>query len=210
MVEAAFRAVRRHGPAVGMDEIAAEAGVSKPILYRQFADKADLYLAVGQRAAAELLAELDAQLDRPRQPRQHVAAVVDTYLAFIEREPQLYRFVASRAFADRPVHPDPIAGYSELVAVHLARILGDRLRAAGVDAGPAEPWAYGIVGMVQAAGDWWLNRPAMSRRALTGYLTALIWGGFAGVQGTAAQPRSPAPLRVVDEPPRRRRGTPPG
>src|SRR5437763_7604163 len=48
-VEATIRAVARHGPEVGMDEIAAEAGVTKPVLYRHFTDKADLYLAVGRR-----------------------------------------------------------------------------------------------------------------------------------------------------------------
>ena len=39
--------------------------------------------------------------------------------------------------------------------------------------------------MVQSAGDWWLQRRTMSRDALTDYLTTLIWGGMAGVLGSA-------------------------
>jgi hypothetical protein len=44
-------------------------------------------------------------------------------------------------------------------------------------------WAQGLVGLVQSAGDWWLERRTMSRDALTGYLTSIIWGGLAEVLG---------------------------
>ena len=46
LVEATLKAIRRHGAGVGMDEIAAEAGTSKTVIYRHFGDKAGLYLAV--------------------------------------------------------------------------------------------------------------------------------------------------------------------
>ncbi|HEY0806144.1 MAG TPA: helix-turn-helix domain-containing protein, partial [Pseudonocardiaceae bacterium] len=57
-VEATIRAVTRQGPDVGMDEIAAEAGVTKPVLYRHFTDKADLYYAVGLRATDMLMSRI--------------------------------------------------------------------------------------------------------------------------------------------------------
>ena len=44
-----------------------------------------------------------------------------------------------------------------------------------------DPWALGLVGMVQSAGDWWLERRPMSRAALTDHLTAIIWGGLSAV-----------------------------
>ena len=55
LTAAAIEAIRQHGPEVGMDAIAAHAGVSKPVLYRYFADKSELWLAVGQRAGALVL-----------------------------------------------------------------------------------------------------------------------------------------------------------
>jgi len=75
------------------------------------------------------------------------------------------------------------------VATELARVIGDRLRAVGLDSGPAEPWAYGMVGMVQAVGDWWMThgRP-MRRAALTDYLTTLLWQGIVGVRAAADRP----------------------
>ena len=65
--------------------------------------------------------------------------------------------------------------------------IGDQLRALGLDAGGAEPFAFGVVGMVHQAGDWWIRSRTMSREALTSYLTSLLWNGFEGLAtGTPA------------------------
>jgi hypothetical protein len=88
---------------------------------------------------------------------------------------------------------------SQTVASGLSRVIGARLRALGLDAGPAEPWAVGIVGLVQATGDWLMkrNRP-MRREALTDYLTTLLWQGFAGVKAAADIPGGLAGHAAVD------------
>ncbi|MEY2458619.1 MAG: hypothetical protein QOG30_449, partial [Acidimicrobiaceae bacterium] len=49
------------------------------------------------------------------------------------------------------------------------------------DSGPAEPWAFGIVGMVHLAGDWWLERRTMTRARLVDDITALLWTGLGGL-----------------------------
>lgn len=188
LVESTIQVIRKRGPAVGMDEIASEAGTSKPVFYRYFSDKADLYIAVERSVAEQVVGQISSVLDPDKDPSALVTAVVDTYLRFIESEPELYRFVMASPLPDKPVREDPVADYSTLVASHLAAIIGDRLRAAGLDSGAAEPWAHGLVGMVRTAGDWWMNRRTMSRTALTEYLTTLIWGGFAGMYETAGLP----------------------
>ncbi|MQA83177.1 MAG: TetR family transcriptional regulator [Streptosporangiales bacterium] len=181
MVEAAVCAIRRHGPNVGMDDIAAEAGVTKPVLYRHFVDKVDLYVAVGRRVAEELLERLTQQMRQQVETRGRVAAVIDTYLSSIEAEPELYRFVVRRPLVDHSVEHDLAADYATLVANHLGGIIDTTLREVGRDTGCAEPWGHGLVGLVQAAGDWWLEHRSMSRSDLTEHLTALIWSGFAHV-----------------------------
>lgn len=176
-----------------MDEIAAEAGVSKPILYRLFTDKADLYVAVGSFLAGELLGRIQPALVDVEESRDQVAKGVDLFLAAIEEDPELYRFVVNRQFllhfdrGDRPPQTDPVADFTSLVGNALARIIGDHARAHGLDPGAAQPWGHGLVGLVQSAGDWWVRhgRP-ISRSALTSYLTTLIWDGIHGVL-TAAQ-----------------------
>jgi AcrR family transcriptional regulator len=192
MAEAAVRAIRRLGPRVSMDDIAAEAGVSKPIVYRQFEHKADLYLLIARQTADRLLVELSAELEGDHEPQAHVAAVIDAYLRFIEAEPQLYRFLVSRAFLDTPLHADPVTDFASAVGLAVGRQIGERLRAAGLDSGGAEAWGYGLVGYVERAAAWWLDRQTMSREALRDYLSALVWNGFAGLLAGADQPRGPA------------------
>ena len=95
-----------------------------------------------------------------------------------------------RPLLDRAVTlgQDPVADYMNVLGARISRILGDVLREVGLDSGAAEPWGYGMVGMVHSAGDWWLERQSMSRSALAEYLTSLIWGGLAGAYAAAGVP----------------------
>lgn len=187
LTDAAIEAIREHGPDVGIDLIAARAGVSKPVLYRYFADKSQLWLAVGQRAAALVVAAIAPAVAAVREDRAVIAAAVDAYLATIESDPHLYRFVVHQPGI--PHDHDVVGDAVDTVASGLARVIGDRLRALGLDAGPAQPWSYGMVGFVQTVGDWWLrNRQPISREALTDYLTTLLWSGVAGIRAAADLP----------------------
>ncbi|TWP49318.1 TetR/AcrR family transcriptional regulator [Lentzea tibetensis] len=201
-VEATIKAVARLGPDVGMDDIAAEAGVSKPVLYRHFADKSDLYLAVGQRATEMLMDRLGPAIAEDGPIRERIKRIVDAYLTVIEENPNLYRFVVRGSFVDRPVEKDVVSEDKELIATSLARLLGDYLRSYEMDSGGAEPWAHALVGMVQNAGDWWLERQSMSRESLSDYLATIIWHAIDGLlrsAGVHADPERPlAPLRLVE------------
>ena len=196
LIDAAIRAVRRHGASAGMDQIAAEAGTSKPVVYRYFTDKADLYLAVGQRVAQGLVDRITAAIDGQPDGRSMVAAGVDAYLRVIEEEPELYRFVVHHTLLDRPVENDPVADYSSLLGSYISRRLGDLMREVGLDSGAAEPWGFGLVGLVRSAGEWWLERQSMSRQALADYLTVAglerVCRGVRGGRGRASEDAPPA------------------
>ncbi|NUO58633.1 MAG: TetR/AcrR family transcriptional regulator [Hamadaea sp.] len=194
LIQAAIAAVLRYGPEVDMEQVAATAGVSKPVLYRYFADKSQLWMAVGQHLAAVVVGAVAPAVEQVREERSLIEATIDAYLGVIEAEPNLYRFVMHQSGI--PGVHQLIVGASREVAVELARVIGDRLRALGLDAGPAEPWAYGLVGFVQSVGDWWMQhgRP-MRREALTDYLTELLWSGFDGLRR-----RADLPLALATEP----------
>ncbi|MEU8819531.1 TetR/AcrR family transcriptional regulator [Actinoplanes sp. NPDC048796] len=194
LTEAAIEAIRRHGPEVGMDAIAAHAKVSKPVLYRYFADKSELWLAVGQRAAGMVLDAIVPAVAAVREERAAVGAAIDAYLGHIAADTNLYQFVVHQPEIARG--RDVVADVVDTVASGLARILGDRLRARGLDSGAALPWAYGVVGYVQAVGDWWLRQQQpISREALGDYLTTFLWGGVAGLQQAADVPGGLAAYR---------------
>jgi AcrR family transcriptional regulator len=182
LVQATLAAVGKHGAGVGMDEIAAEAGTSKTVVYRHFADRAELYVAVCNRVASQLLPKLRAAIEiSSHHPREMVAAAIDTYLAFIEADPELYRFVVHQTALDRPAS-DPLDSLSVLVGEQASAAISVALQQAGRDPAAAAPWGHGVVGLVRSAADWWLraDRP-MLRSELAAHLTDLAWAGLSGV-----------------------------
>jgi AcrR family transcriptional regulator len=186
LVDAAVAAVGKHGAGVGMDEIAAEAGTSKTVVYRHFADRAELYVAVCNRVAAQLLPKLRGAIESTDRPRDMVAAAIETYLAFLEADPELYRFVVHPQALDRSASsPDPLGNLSDLVGEQAAAAVAVALQQAGRDPAAAAPWGHGVVGMVRSAADWWLRagRP-MLRSELAAHLTELAWAGLSGVVHT--------------------------
>ena len=181
MVQAAMDAVRTHGPGVSVAEIAAAAGITKPVLYRHFADRADLQRAVGREAAALLLARMTPTLSTNGDPREVVRAMVDAFLGGIEDEPELWRFVVHHP-VERAPGAEIVDDARAEIATMLTAVLAEQLRRAGRDTDRAAAvWAQGLVGMVQSAGDWWLERRPMSRAELTDHLTAIIWSGLSAV-----------------------------
>ncbi|GGT94474.1 MULTISPECIES: TetR family transcriptional regulator [Streptomyces] len=193
LLEAADRVVLRDGPKASMNAIAAEAGITKPILYRHFGDKGGLYRALATRHTDALLAALRAALDAPADRRERVEATLDTYLASIEAMPQVYRFLMHPAEETQQAE----AGFD--VGRHsapLLRRMGEELGqviAERIDLGPAGDaqariWGHGIVGMMHAAGDWWLGERPCSRAELVKSLADLLWGRLAEAGDRAGAP----------------------
>ena len=188
LIDATLAAIDRHGADVAMDDIAAEAGTSKTVLYRHFADREQLYLAVSARVAGELLPRLGRAVEgNKNRPRQLVAAVIDTYLAFVEADPELYRYVVHGFPQAQFGHfgtdeSNPIGSLSDIVGNQASTIITELLSEAGWDTAAAEPWGHGLVGLVRSAADWWLraDRP-MPRGELSAHLTDLAWSGLSAV-----------------------------
>ncbi len=185
LVSAAMVAVERHGALVGMDQIAASAGTSKAVFYRHFADKADLYRAVGQQLAQSLGGQLSARMSSQTDPRAMMAAGIDVYLSVLEHAPEVYRFVVHNPVVER-AGGDPVGDYIQLISGRVSELINE-LFSQWPSQGPIiRPWGSAIVGCVKAAGDWWLDNPdVMTRAELTESLTTLLWGGGAGIQQLA-------------------------
>jgi AcrR family transcriptional regulator len=178
LLDAAERAIERIGPDASMDELAAEAGTTKPILCSHFGDKAGLAGALAVRVAAELNEAIGVSLGQVRHPREVVRSTIDAFCTFIETQNALYRFLvkAAMAYPDKRSRSKLIAGFAD----QIAGVLGDALHLAGADVRAAEPWSYAIVGMTLSAGEWWLDYQTMSKDDLVSYLTQLLWSGLDG------------------------------
>ena len=184
LLDAAERAIRRIGPCASMDDIAAEAGITKPILYSHFGDKAGLVTALAERVGGRLNQAVLAELSTSRRSgREVVAATIYAFCTFIETETELYRFLIQTAMS-APKRSGPKVASD--ISTEIAVSLGSSLRRAGADSGAAEPWAFAIVGMTFAGAGWWLERRSMSKEDLVEYLTQLLWSGLSGAGLDAA------------------------
>jgi AcrR family transcriptional regulator len=181
LLDAADRVIQREGPEASMAAIAAEAGISKPILYRHFGDKSGLYRALAERHTRKLIELVRAEFRRACGLRIRTRSTIDVYLSMISDNLHLYRFLMHRASAeDAAIHSamsTVIRGLSqELAEVVIAEgRVTDRAR--------AYVWGHAVVGMVQTAGDWWLDHPDVPRDTVVESLADLILGGLPAAAG---------------------------
>ena len=179
LLEAADRVVRRDGSAASMNLIAAEAGITKPILYRHFGDKGGLYQALASRYVDDLLARLRAALGTRGGLEARTRATIDAYLTAVGEQPQVYQFLLERAAVEEPGVRGEVQGFVRRFGDELAAGIRAEPALAGIDEHRALVWAHGIAGMVQAAGDWWLDHQEVPRTQVVEELTALLFGAFA-------------------------------
>jgi AcrR family transcriptional regulator len=200
LIDAAVEAVREHGARAGMDQIAAAARTSKPVIYRYFADKNDLYRAISRRVVEQVLGTLAAVIAADPAPRELLHAGIDAYLGLLEDSPGLYRFVALHPLVGEPDSTE-VTDFASAVASLLAGPLERHLADIGFDPALAHPWSESIVGFISAASLWWLNsRETMTREQLAEYLGSLLWGGAAGVYQAAGRAAEAAPAPGIFPP----------
>jgi AcrR family transcriptional regulator len=179
LVAAAAHAIAEHGPDLHLGEIAAAAGVSKPVLYRYFSDKDELLVATTRWVADRIVTAVTDVLRTPDiAPRDAVARAVGAYLAEVE----LHRNVFLLAVRHHTRGLDgSVADGKSAAADVLTRTLERALGAAGADTRGAEPWAHGVVGVSMSVAEWWLERGTVGRDVVAEHLTAFIWHAFDGL-----------------------------
>jgi AcrR family transcriptional regulator len=167
-----------------MEQLARAGGVTKPILYRHFGDRDGLINAITERCEADLLSSVTTSVATDAPSLELLRSMVDAYVGFIERETNLYRFMV-RLPPERAGEATGVRSLVDRIAHQVALVASERLQLAGRDSRAAVPWAYGIVGLVHQAGDWWVDDQTMSREALVADLVDLLWGGLGAAKAMA-------------------------
>jgi len=185
LLDAAIGEIRLIGPGATMAQLAKAGGVTKPILYRHFGDRDGLIAAIAEHFSVGLLRSVEEPLLSSDDPRLLLESTIEGYVAYLEGDPFLYRFLIQQSSGPAE-SGSSISSLVDVVARQIAQISTEQLRAAGRDAGGAVPWAYGIVGLVHTATNWWLDAQTMSRERFVGYLTELLWQGLAAAGAPAA------------------------
>lgn len=181
LADAAVRAIRTIGADASMADIAAEAGISKPVLYHHFGDKAGLAAAIADRFLAELGTSLEAIFDANTDPRVAVTAAIDMFVTFAEREPALHRFLVEgsqgtgRGAGELPVLP--------ALAAQVAAFMVTGFGVTG-SAGELEVRSIAVMGAVFEGVGWWLDRRTLGREQLVATLADLVCNGLGGAPAT--------------------------
>ena len=184
LVDATQRAIRRHGAGVSMELIAEEAGITKPILYRHFGDKAGLAGVVAARFGAELFAAL-ARVDAAQpdlDPRGQLEHKLRAGLGLVASDPAIFEFLVREGGGA----PGANEGLERRMAnLQLARwlepVLRDLLAERELPVEAAEVWAYAMAGGVAAISVWWTHgRERMPIERVVGFLCDLLWDGLGG------------------------------
>lgn len=162
-----------------MDEIAAEIGVSKTVLYRYFVDKNDLTTAVMMRfAQTTLIPNMASALSSNHDGFELMREIIRVYVDTVAAEPEIYPFVFANSSASKS---KAIADSEQIIARMLAVVLRRRMAHAGLDTGGVDAFAFHTVGGVQLATHSWMSNPRMTAPELIDYLTMLSWSALRGV-----------------------------
>jgi len=173
--------IRQRGAAASMDELAAEAGVTKPILYGHFGDRAGLASALAERFVNQVAGRLAAAFVAGGTPEEQLRQSLDAFVSFVEEDPNVYQFIVREAVnAARTGKAPSIARLRvfDALGTLITSGLTHQLRQEGRDPERAEPIAFAAMGMVFGAAEWWLDRRTISRAELVAILGDLLWNGL--------------------------------
>lgn len=159
-----------------VEEIAARASVSKPVVYEHFGGKEGIYAVIVDREKARLLEMITSRLGPDIGAREQIYASALAFLDYIEADPAGFRVLTR----DSPARlgGGGMAGLLGDVAAKAEEILRGFFTRSGVDLEAAPLYAHALVGMVVHVGGWWADarQPAKERVAM--YLTALLYTGL--------------------------------
>ncbi len=170
-----------------VEEIAARAEVSKPVVYEHFGGKEGLYAVVVDREVRCLLSMMQDALTAGT-PRMLLEQAAVALLDYIEQSSDGFRILVR----DSPIGSASGSFVSIIgdVASRVEHILAAEFTARGFDAAAAPMYAQMLVGMVGTTGQWWLDARKPSKDVVAAHLVNLAWHGLAGLQKQPAL-RSP-------------------
>lgn len=177
MLDVAVRVFGERGyHGASMDEIAAAAGVTKPMFYAYFGSKDDLYAACIDHVAHQLEAALaQAGADEESTERQTWARLL-AFFRFVDERRAEWRVLRREAGE----FGDELARARETIVQLTLRQLEE---AAPGTASPEEllPLAHSLAGAAEALANWWIDNPGESAEAIAVRHMNLIWLGLEGM-----------------------------
>ena len=163
-----------------VEEIAAKASVSKPMVYEHFGGKEGLYAVVVDREIAALLGGITGTLSAELGSRETLERAAGALLDYIESNTDGFRILVRDSPAGQST--GSFASLISDVASQVEHILAAEFKRRKLDPKTAPLYAQMLVGMVALTGQWWLDSPKMKKADVAAHLVNLAWNGLANLE----------------------------
>ena len=163
-----------------IEEIAAKAGVSKPVVYEHFGGKEGLYAVVVDREMERLLAMVIRALREGVHYRDKLEQAALALLEYIEESTDGFRILVRDSHGTSGT-----GGFASLlseIAQQVEHVLGREFDHHGYDDKTAPMYAQMLVGMVALTGQWWLEVRKPKREEVAAHVVNLAWNGLASLE----------------------------
>jgi AcrR family transcriptional regulator len=158
-----------------MDDIAARAGVSKPVLYQHFPGKLELYLALVDQHSTEL-EKLVRDALALKDNKARINTMVNAYFDFVAQEGAAFRLIFESDLANEP----EVRKRLDQVDLTCAEAMADIIRAeTSMDHDEAVLVGVGLVGLAQTSARHWLDHvDTITKETAIRITSGLIRRGF--------------------------------
>ena len=161
-----------------VEEIAARAAVSKPVVYEHFGGKEGLYAVVVDREMIRLERIITEALSHGRS-RVRIEQAVMALLTYVEEETDGFLILV------RDLVPGQDQSYATLLNTavgQVSHILGRSFENQGLDPDVAILYGQALVGMVSMTAQWWLDEREPAKEVVAAHIVNLCWNGLAGMK----------------------------
>ena len=163
-----------------LDDVAREAGVTKPILYDHFNSKEALYLSLLDVDAAALEERVRAALAAKTGNRERIRASFQAYFDFVDEHPEGFRMVMQEMVGPQDEFRSKVGGVRERIIGEVTDLIVRESRGT-IGRTDAVTVSLGLVGMVETVAQRDPGGPKQERDRAVDVLVALAWRGITGL-----------------------------
>lgn len=176
--------------AAAMDEIAERAGVSKPVLYQHFPGKMELYLALLEQHAEELVSTVRAALASTDDNKLRVAATFKAFFQFVSGEGEAFRLLFESDLRNVPAVRQRLESTLQQCAEAISQVIQEDTDIPSED---AHLLGMGLVGMAETSARYWLgHRGEIPQGTAEDMMARLAWRGISGWENVRRPPEPTA------------------
>ena len=165
--------------ATSVEEIAARAGVSKPVVYEHFGGKEGIYAVVVDREMRTLLDMMGEALTADS-ARGKIEKAALGLLRYVEENTVGFRVLTRDSHVASGT--GSFASLINDIASQVEHIMVDEFTERGYDPALAPMYAQALVGMWALTGQWWLEVRRPKREVVAAHLVNLAWNGLASLE----------------------------